>query len=247
MPGFPTTNFERTRLTFSLDGFSPREEVLFKSLVRLLDHITIHKWIYQPASAAYRADLLVVAEGHRPTFFKGEQSAAQPILSVGNGPERDMFFSWPLQPHRLGDTLNRVGGGAVDHRANSSVGSFAPDKSAADGEAVQVFRLKQWPPSKYLVGTGRMRMATLLVGREMSLSELQHRSALPLAVCRAFTTELEKTDLLVVTVRPPPVQPPRRVEPHEVLNLPSAAVAFAKPGLFDRIRAGLGIKSSHNT
>ena len=247
MPGFPTTNFERTRLTYSLDGFSPREEVLFKSLVRLLDHITIHKWVYQPASPDYRIDLLVVADGHRPTFFKGAQSAAQPVLSVGNGPERDMFFSWPLQPHKLGDTLNRVGGRAADHQVKSSAIPFTPDQAAAEGDAAQLFRLKQWPPSKFLVGTGRMRMATLLVGREMSLSELQHRSALPLAACRAFTTELQKTDLLVVTMRPPPAQTARQVEPHEVLNLPSAAVAFAKPGLFARIRAGLGIKSSHNT
>ena len=247
MPGFPTTNFERTRLTFSLEGFSPREEVLFKSLVRLLDHITIHKWIYQPASPDYRIDLLVVADGHRPTFFRGGQSAAQPVLSVGNGSDRDMFFSWPLQPHKLSDTLNRVGGRAVDHQVKSSAAPFMPDQAAAEGDATQLFRLKQWPPSNYLVGTGRMRMATLLLGREMSLSELQHRSALPLAACRAFTTELQKTDLLVVTWREAALQPARRLEPHEVLNLPSAAIAFAKPSLFDRIRAGLGMKSSHNT
>ena len=247
MPGFPTTNFERTRLTFSLEGFSPREEVLFKSLVRLLDHITIHKWIYQSASPDYRIDLLVVADGHRPTFFRGGQSAAQPVLSVGNGSDRDMFFSWPLQPHKLSDTLNRVGGRAVDHQVKSSASSFMPDQAAAEGDATQLFRLKQWPPSNYLVGTGRMRMATLLLGREMSLSELQHRSALPLAACRAFTTVLQKTDLLVVTRREAALQPARRLEPHEVLNLPSAAIAFAKPSLFARIRAGLVMKSSHNT
>ena len=246
MPGFPTTNFERTRLTFSVEGFSPREEVLFKSLVRVLDHITIHKWIYQPASAEYRVDLLVVAEGRYPTYCLLPQSVAQPVLSVGNGPERDMVFSWPLQPHKLSDTLNRVGARAVDHQANSSTSSFMP-QSAADGDASQLFRLKQWPPSKYLVGTGRMRMATLLVGREMSLGELQHRSALPLAACRAFTTELQQTNLLIVTLCEAAPQPARAVEPHEALNLPSAAIAFAKPSLFARIRAGLGIKSSHNT
>ena len=247
MSSLPAANFERARLTFSLEGFSPREEVLFKSLVRLLDHITSQKWIYQPASADHRVDLLVVSEGHRPTFFKRAQAVAQPVLWVGSGPERDMVCSWPLQPHKLGNALNRIGGQAVTHQASSGSESFMPVQTMADRDASQVFRLRQWPPSRFLVGTGRMRMATLLVGRDMSLSELQQRSALPLALCRAFTTELQKTDLLVVTVRELAVQPPRAVEPHEVLNLPSAAVAFAKPSLFARIRAGLGIKSSHNT
>ena len=130
MPGFPNTNFERTRLTFSLEGFSPREEVLFKSLVRLLDHITNQKWIYQPASAHYRVDLLVVAEGRYPTYCSLPQSVAQPVLFIGTGPERDMVFSWPLQPHKLSDTLNRVGGRAVDHQPKSGAASFTPQSTA---------------------------------------------------------------------------------------------------------------------
>ncbi len=242
MPGFPTTDFERTKLSFSLEGMSSREEVLFKSFVRLLDHVTNQKWIYRPATADFRVDLLVVAEWYPPTLYKHYHPVAQPVLSVGAGSERAMHLTWPIQHNKLAAELNRVGGQAVQHQASSSSASFMAANKAleSDGDGEQLFRLKQWPPSKFLVGTGRMRLATLLSGRALSLNELQRRSALPLAICRAFTTDLQNAELLINTAQE------RTPGPHEILNLPSAAVAFAKPGLLDRIRAGLGIKSSHN-
>lgn len=240
MPGFPTTNFDRTKLSFSLEGMSSREEVLFKSFVRLLDHVTNQKWIYRPATADFRVDLLVVAEWFPPTLYKHYHPVAQPVLSVGAGQERAMHLSLPMQPNKLADELNRVGHQAVQHLAASSNASFMSANEMPGSEGDELFRLKQWPPSKFLVGTGRMRLATLLSGRALSLHELQRRSALPLAVCRTFTTDLQNAQLLINTVQE------RIAGPHEILNLPSAAVAFAKPGLLDRIRASLGIKSSHN-
>ena len=246
MPGFPSTNFERTALSFSLEGLSSREEVLFKSFVRLLDHVTTQKWTYRPASTDYRVDLLVVAEWYPPTRYKHHHPAAQSVLSVGAGPERDMYLCWPIQPTKLADILNRVGAMAIEQQASTSGVSFAAVPKAVDSLESDLFRLKQWPPSRFLVGMGRMRLATLLSGRAMSLDELQRRSALPLAVCRAFTTDLQNAKLLVTTASSHPLAPAYDKGPHELLNLPSAAVAFAKPGLLDRIRAGLGIKSSHN-
>lgn len=245
MDSLRTTDFGRRALSYSLEGMAPRDEMLFKSLVRLLDHLTVQKWIYRPPSADHRADLLVVAEHYPPTVYRHPQTAMQPVLSIGKGAHGEMSMTWPLHPLHLQATLDRLGSAAIVHQANDAQTPFVPVPTRGDGHATQLFRLKQWPPTNYLAGVGRMRLATLLTGRAMSLQELQQRSALSLAVCRAFVADLQKGQLVVVTS----VEAPATitvVQPHELLDLPSASVAFAKPGLLARIRAGLGIKSTRS-
>jgi hypothetical protein len=242
-----TTDFGRRALSYSLEGLAARDEMLFKSLVRLLDHLTVQKWIYRPASPDYRVDLLVVAEWYPPTVFQHSHRVGQPVLSVGKGVDRDLYLSWPVQPLRLQAELNRIGGVAILHQIHDAQAPLGPVHGNSDGDSNQLFRLKQWPPSRFLAGVGRMRLATLLTGRGMTLQELQQRSSLQMSVCRAFVSDLDKARLLVVTAAEAPVVDTKAalLEPHQVLNLPSSAVAFAKPGLLARIRAGLGIKSSH--
>jgi hypothetical protein len=245
MESLPATDFGRRALSYSLEGMAARDAVLFKSLVRLLDHLTVQKWIYRPPSADYRVDLLVVAEWHPPTVYRHLQPVMQPVLSIGKGAEREMCLSWPVQPQRLQAVLNKVGNVAVLHQIEYVPSVFESAQSGSSDDNQQLYRLKQWPPSRYLAGTGRMRLATLLTGRAMTVKELEMRSALPLSVCRAFVADLLKAQLLVITtVAKPNVEV--GYEPHELLNLPSSTVAFVKPGLLSRIRAGLGIKSSRN-
>jgi hypothetical protein len=237
-----TTDFGRRTLSYSLEGLSAREEMLFKSLVRLLDHLTFQKWEHRPASADYRVDLLVVAEWYPPTIFQHAHTVGQSILSIGKGAERDFYLSWPVQPLRLQAELNRIGSFAIMQQRLDPQAPTVPIQSGIDGESEDVFRLQQWPPSKYLAGVGCVRLATLLTGTGMTIKQLQHRSALSLSVCRSFVLDLRQGQLLTITAAEPPARVP---EPHQLLNLPSSAVAFAKPGLFAQIRAGLGIKSSH--
>lgn len=243
MDNLRTTDSSRSALSFSVEGLSSRDEILFKSLVRVLDHLTIQKWIYRSPSADDRVDLLVVAEWVQPTAYKFAHPVQQPVLTIGKGPDRDRYLPWPVQPQRLQAELNRIGNMAVLHQPGNAAaisalmpGSFASDRA-------QLFRLNQWPPVKYLTGIGRMRLATLLTGKAMTLEELHQRSALSLPICQAFIADLQKSRLLVQTTVAVSV-PMRTPEPHELLNLTSSALAFAKPGLLDRIRAGLGIKTS---
>ena len=241
----------RRALSYSLEGLSARDSVLFKSLVRLLDHLTSHQWIYRPPSADYRVDLLVVAEWFPPTVYRHMHSARQPVLSIGKGPDRDMCLAWPVQPQRLQAVLNQIGNIAQLHHMDDGQSPFmtvlaqAPASGLDDSR--QLFRLKQWPPSKYLAGIGRMRMATLLTGRAMSMSELQQRSTLSITVCRAFVSDLQNANLLILTFAETAQPAASTALPHELLNLPSSAEAFARPGLFARIRASLGIKTAHNS
>ena len=245
MDSLRSTNFGRRALNFSIEGLSTRDEILFKSLVRLLDHLTVQKWNFRPPSADYRVDLLVVADSVVPTAYRYVHPVLQPVLTIGKGMERDMYLLWPVQPQRLQAELNRIGNVAVLHQLSDSQTPFAAAIGNAGLEATQLFKLKQWPPVQYLAGVGRMRLATLLTGKAMTLKELQHRSAVPLSVCQAFIDDLQKSRLLVHTTAADFV-PARVPEPHEVLNLPSSAEAFKKPGLLDRIRAGLGIKTARN-
>ena len=70
MDSYPSTIVERLTLTFCVEGLPAREELLFKSFVRLLDHLTQQHWSYQPPAAHQRIDLLVVADGVQPTYSK---------------------------------------------------------------------------------------------------------------------------------------------------------------------------------
>lgn len=246
MDSLRTTDFGRRSLSFSIDGLPPRDEILFKSLVRLLDHLTFQKWVYRPPSGDYRVDLLVAAEWAVPTAYRYAHPVRQPVLTIGKGIEREMYLPWPVQPQRLQAELNRIGNAAVGvHQSGIAATSVAAMPDHFGTEGAQLFKLKQWPPARFLAGTGRMRLATLLAGKAMTLQELQQRSALPLPICQAFIADLQTSRLLVHTAAPAFV-PARIPEPHELLNLTSSAVAFAKVSLLDRIRAGLGIKTSHN-
>lgn len=237
----------RQELSYSLEGMDPRDQILFKSLVRLLDHLTAQKWTYRPASADYRVDLLVVAEWHSPTRCGLLHHAAQPVLSIGKGAERELHLSWPVQPLRLQAELDRIGSVAIKNQQASATAPSAPGPSPSIApvldESQKLFRLKQWPASPYLAGVGRMRMATLLTGRAMGLPELQQRSALQLSVCSAFVAELLGAKLLVVTAAEPATP---ASAPVPINDWPSSAKAFAKPNLFARIRERLGIKSSQS-
>ena len=108
-----------------------------------------------------------------------------------------------------------------------------------------LMRLQKWPPPLLLAGTGRMRLATLLTGKAMSLGELVTRSALPLQVCKAFVDELQIAQLLL-SVGITPTQTPV-LKPEPALPPKTALPKVVQPGLLDRIRIRLGINSPSNS
>jgi hypothetical protein len=242
MDSYRSTVLERSTLTFSLEGLQPREELLFKAFVRLLDHLTFQQWRYQPASSNIRVDLLVVAEGFQPTFGQSPAQPSQPqqpVLRIGNsGINGHGFLSWPLRPDELEKELNRLGGQAITQRGAQETAALFTGATTgapiAPGQPMQLMRLQQWPPTHLLSGTGRMRLATLLTGKAMSLDELVYRSALPHPVCEAFVNDLQRANLLLA--------PASVIKP-----MPQVAAPLPKlvqPGLLSRIRMRLGIQKS---
>ena len=233
MSNYPSTMLERSTLTFCIAGLHARDELLFKAFVRLLDHLTHQHWRYQAPAEALQIELLVTAEG-----MLAEYSAIQTnqCLQLGaTGLLRPGFLHWPLKPDELEKELNRVGAQCLAARAKPSAAMWPINTAvgAATHESMRTtaIRLRQWPPADLLTGTGRMRLATLLTGKAITLDELAGRANLPLALCEAFVAQLHQAKLLIVySTRENPAQ--------------SLAALVPKPlptGLLARIRLSLGI------
>lgn len=82
----PAPKGQRALLSFSVEGLPPREELLFKSLVRLLDHRTHQHWAWK----AGEADLRVVGEQMPPPTG----APAVPVLAVGQVDPQRGAISW---------------------------------------------------------------------------------------------------------------------------------------------------------
>lgn len=247
-----STVVERPTLTFCVEGLPAREELLFKAFVRLLDHLTHQRWSYEPPAAHQRIDLLVVADGVEPTYSKVLNTQPQSVLRLGfAAADGHGYLSWPLRPNALENELNRLGALTTSQRGVLSnqvlFSGAATGTPLATGDTTKdLMRLQKWPPSRLLAGTGRMRLATLLTGKAMSLGELVTRSALPLQMCKAFVDELQSAQLLlsvgIMATQTATQTPVLKTEP--ALQPKTTLPKVVQPGLLDRIRMRLGIKSS---
>lgn len=217
-----TTAVRRPSLGLSVEGLAPREELLLKSLVRLLDHRTQHQWTFH----SERCDLLIAGDGL-------SRLAAVSGAVAGDGPPPAMLraaragsgaheLSLPLNPDALEQALNRAGAAIVDARRRAEERAAVP---ILDDE--RAFQLTRWPPSDLLRGPGRLALATLLVSRPCTVTQLHLRGCAERSVCLTFLNELQRAQLL------------RSDEPHGAA--PSGAPTPALPSLFARIRRRLGL------
>jgi hypothetical protein len=180
----PALKSQRALLSFSVEGLPPREELLFKSLVRLLDHRTHQHWAWR----AGPADLRVVGEKLPPVG----DAPAVPVLAVGQtDPQRGgHFLALPLHADALEQTLNRLGAMVVHARG---LGLAAAEADLAEDDE---FRLLRWPPAALLEAPHRIRLATLMTGRPTSLGVLRQRSGLGVQECLDFIADLRRSGLL---------------------------------------------------
>jgi hypothetical protein len=229
-----STVAERSTLTFCVQGLKTHEERMFKAYLRLIDSRTRQKWKGQALEVKPPADLLVLANGLEPNTSPGQ--ALLPALRIGTSVDgAHSVLSWPLDSHDLEREMNRLGGHIIAQReASLKTALFAGPNTVAplpDDAKLRQMRLRQWPPSRLLTGSGRMHLATLLTGKAMNLNELAYRSALPLPLCEVFFNELLQANLMVEASAP--AQP-------ETQQMTSAQKAV-KPGLLTQIRMRLGI------
>ncbi|WP_432727493.1 hypothetical protein [Variovorax sp. W6] len=245
----------RPLLSFSVEGLPARDELLFKSLVRLLDHRTHQHWAWQVEDA----DLRVV--GDRLPAPPPEEPADRPVplLTIGETPpSRGPFLRLPLHADALEAMLNRLGAMVVHARELGLAASRRRTEQGTRGE--EEYRLLRWPSATLLDTTMRMKLATLLASRPASLQALQQRSNASAQECTDFIAALERAGFVASSGNgngatgfansraPESIWPDSHIHsgseaPHMAPAVP-APRATVEPGLLARIRSRLGLLSS---
>lgn len=207
------TERNRTELSFTLDGLGDREQTLFKSFVRLVDHRTMHHWTSVPAGGQLR----VVGPQHP---LAADKTSGNVLVLGGTAGARHQL-PLPIHADALEAVLNDIGAWLADTAAPQH-----HDAPAGLDDQVMV-RLTRWPTPELLTTRERIRLATLMTGRPMSLADASLRCGIRREECAAFAAALVRSGMLVTVG---PAQAPRI--PH---TAPPAA------GLIARIRSRLGL------
>ena len=218
---------EKNERSYSLQGLPDRDALVFKSMVRLLSHRTKYTWVYSPSST----ELLVMAEGKPPPA--GQPMVSQQLLTLGTASlKRPSYLQIPLHANDLEIELNRLGALIVPTSQSAREIEVEHSKMTA-------MRMTRWPPATVLTSSARVRMATLMVGKSLTIVELQQRSKEKLVVGMAFFDDLKKIHLLTPVVAAPtaivPVQPVASTDPMLARKSP------VQSGLLGRIRVRLGL------
>jgi hypothetical protein len=240
----------RPLLSFSVDGLQARDELLFKSLVRLLDHRTHQHWTWRVEDA----DLRVV--GDRFPVAPDESADAIPRLTLGETPPaRGPFLRLPLHADALEEMLNRLGAMVIHAR---EIGlSSARDRNERGGRDEE-YRLLRWPSAALLDTPVRMKLAALLASRPASLRALQQRSNAGAQECADFIAALERSGFAAGSGRggagtgfaasrvPESTWPDSQAPSSANASAPAPGTArgVVEPGLLARIRSRLGLLSS---
>lgn len=213
----------RTELKFSVDRLPAREELLLKSLIRVLDHRTHHHW----TCVEQGADL-------RITTDPGASAAAGGLLPIwlGDGmrPSGAQLLELPLHADQIESHLNRLGDAIVLARK-------ATRETPPQANEPVLHRLRQWPSAALLDSNQRLHLAALLSARALSVLELHTRSGVPLALCNEFVDALQDAGLIEAGARDGADARATTLQGSQ----PGAGRA-AEPGLLARIRIRLGLQ-----
>lgn len=189
---------------------------LVRALVQLLSRGTANfRWTFAQ-EAPYDA---LIVDPNSPDLRDPSLLPPAPALSVLGAPPGAALASftvleWPLRAERLESWLT-----SVQQRVTASAPHVGPTTAAQGSDAR--YRLKRWPPQELLRDAFRIRLATLLSRRHLSLAELVQISGQDSARCQTFLQMLQGFSLLEIraadapdsgmqsnAVHPPP--PPQR-------------------------------------
>lgn len=257
IPQTPAGRTLRLNFGFSIEGLASRDELLFKSLIRLLNHRTQHGWFYTPERTVGQVDMRVVSDHLASTIRARPGPYFQGILTLSAVEQFGVgVLMLPVRADLLEEELNRQGQLIETSRLASQPPTNATQHAAHSASLPRPFglypvlgdrpfRLSRWPSPELLNSPGRLRMATLLVGKSMTLTELAQKTGQSLPSCIEFVNTLWRENLVndgsaFQNGRYPRPQP----RPHSDPVVAAAANQRAQPAtrsLLARIRARIGL------
>ncbi len=182
-------NFEappgRARLSFATEGLTAREELLLKSLIRLLDHRTHQQWDY----TAQSADIWLVAQGCKVPQAAFLQDKKPKVLTFSSTTEvtAQAQLARPFNAEQIEAALNHVG-------ALLAVQTGGHTQSTV----VETYKLIRWPTVLVQGNPKRIMIASALLGKLMTLQEITKQSGSTQNECLEFINALKIEQLLTV-------------------------------------------------
>ena len=193
-------------------GFSERDALVVRSMVRLLAGRTRDRW--------HAVDLDPVHLVVVPVGFAGDLPAGTAAMNV----------ALPLRADDLWSQLDRVSAqlaldeGMLRPSRGGGAGGEPVPVAAGPGRRLQLLR---WPPDALLGSDLRyLRLATMLGARPFAIDELAAKSNIPLATCHAFAAVLHANGVAQWLIDPN--------DPH--------GPGGSNAGLISRIRSKLGLE-----
>ena len=223
-----------TPLRYSIKGLELRDEILLKSLIRLLSHRTEHQWV----CATEQADLEVTGSLPDPASGPHQDDAQPPtrLIMAHDAPaEAQHFLRLPLHVNELELKLNQLG--RLIAKAPALLWNATPATTQATTTAATpalTYRLQRWPQAFLLTSSERLKLATLLTVRPLSLAALQERSGQTQQACESFVNDLQNAGVLQPSAALSPSSP--------TLKQAVPQRAAAPMGLLARIRQRLGLQ-----
>ena len=193
--------------TYTLRQLGPRDEIVFKSVIRVLQGKTRHNWVHREDG---HADLVLLGDQHSAEAGEAGHLAGQAVIHVNSAGGHDLnALSWPIRTADLVNHLALAGeqlarrGAASAAAMPVAVPASAPQAAAPASRrlsADQRMALMRWPDPGLLQRDMRfIKLATVLTGRPVNMTELMARSTCPLEVCQRFIDSLDTAGLLRVT------------------------------------------------
>ena len=210
-------------LTLGLVGLSDPECALVATLFRL--HRVEPSFIWTLAGSGMVDALLVDDSVAEQDFAHRMGPRAQVMRLSPHGVDREGQMSRPIRSDRLVGWLNSVELERLQQAPVKPAQAVAltpavpaavvtrreaPAAPAAVGYEGPAWRLRRWPAPALLGKDAiRIRLATMLSRRAMSLPELAALARVPLAHCQQFVTELQRQGLIDVLPSSPTTLAPR--------------------------------------
>ncbi|MCY1165357.1 hypothetical protein D9M73_52630 [compost metagenome] len=225
--------------TYTLRRIPPRDEIVFKSVVRVLQGKTRHTWQHTDAADADLVVMGMQVPGQQAGFLHVAGHALIQVSTMAGAVGADFHgLTLPLRIADVIDYLDGAGDEIASHMARPAGPGVVQAAAAVHVPFNQRVSLTRWPELALLQGDVRyLKLATVLTGLPVSITELAARTQFPLQLCQTFVDALKASGLVRVTDDQREVPVGQRVSPSGAQ--PQKPHPGGHHGLIARIRSRL--------